>query len=123
MSNTIGNYINGITTIYENDSADSSRPELTQMDFLATLALDTICGKELDLSTLDCHRRYRKDPDSFINETLGKPGTAKRICYEAHAHRLYENALRFLDSKDEVSSVHPYLLTAERIESNAGFCE
>ncbi|MBT3181769.1 MAG: hypothetical protein HN337_04575 [Deltaproteobacteria bacterium] len=122
MSNTISNYIKGIATLYNGDATKPEEPKLTEMDFLATLALDKRCGDESNLRTLNCHRGYHDEQDKFIDETVGSRGSTKRLCFDLYAKALYRLALRYLDSKDEVSCKHHYLHCSRKIETAAKSC-
>ena len=108
--------------IYDGDSKDLKKPVLTEKDFLAQLALEMRCSGNFNRSTLSCHRQYSDDQDGFIDNVLGKCGSSKRACFENKARELYNHAINYFGSKDEVKYEHPYLKGARRIQSDAKLC-
>jgi len=113
--NTIGNYIKASATLYQ-ESADKKN-ELTEMDFLSSLAARSICGLDSTYKTMECYGQVSQNKDGTINNAFGEKGTVQRLCHENKAKRLYQLAMRYIDSTDEYSYDHPYLVKSREIKA------
>ena len=93
-----------IALLYK-ESIKQKKPELTEMDFLAYLAIRKeiikISKPPVCPNSTVVMMRYLNNPDSFINKTLGVKGSQIRKCYEKKASILLRHAKIYFQTSDK----------------------